>query len=86
MAKEKNGEILAPATRTSAGLRDALFDELDRLRNGTTNASNANAVAKLADQIINTVKMEMEVQRHAQRVPAATPTPNVLGTPLSLGS
>ena len=38
----------APAVaRTSAGLRNALFDELDGLRSGTTNATKANATAKL---------------------------------------
>lgn len=40
----------SPTIRTSAGLRDALFDELDSLRNGTTNPAKANAVAKLADR------------------------------------
>lgn len=56
-----------PATRTSAGLRDALFDELDGLRSGTTNPAHANAVAKLAAQVVDTVKMELEVQRHAAK-------------------
>ena len=65
-----NAKVAMPAVvRTSAGLRDALFDELDRLRNGDTNATNANAVARLADQVINTVQMELEVHKHLQRMP-----------------
>ena len=53
--------------RTSAGLRDALFDELDALKAGDTNPAKANATAKLADQIVNTVKLEMDVQKHVAR-------------------
>jgi hypothetical protein len=70
--------------RTSAGLRDALFDELDALRRGDTNPAKANAVAKIADQVISTVKMELDVQRHL-----AKHKPNTdgaaLGAPVSLG-
>jgi hypothetical protein len=49
--------------RSSDGLRDALFDEIDGLRNGTTTATNANAVARLADQINNTVHLELLVHK-----------------------
>jgi hypothetical protein len=47
-------------TKTSAGLCDALFDEFDMLRNGESDSSRAAAVAKLAVQIINTKKLELE--------------------------
>jgi hypothetical protein len=47
-------------TRTSAGLCDALFDEFDLLRNGNSDAKRAAAVAKLATQIINTKKLEID--------------------------
>lgn len=46
--------------RTSAGLCDALFEEFDLLRNGLSDAHRASAVAKLAVQIINTKKLEIE--------------------------
>ncbi len=69
--------------RTSAGLRDALFDELDGLRAGTTNPAKANAVAKLADQVVATVKMELDVQKHMAKMPKGTeaslPPPVALG-------
>lgn len=82
MTKEMNGA--APVVRTSAGLRDALFDALDGLRNGTTNPANANAVSKLADQVVQTVLMELAIQKHASirkdDAPAAS-----LPAPVSLG-
>lgn len=46
--------------RTSAGLCEALFEEFDMLRNGLSDAHRASAVAKLAVQIINTKKLEIE--------------------------
>ena len=61
----------APMTRTSAGLRDAIFDEIDAIRNGTGNPTRANAVAKLATTVVETVRMELEVQRFASSKPAA---------------
>lgn len=46
--------------RTSAGLCDALFQEFDLLRNGQSDPHRAAAIAKLAVQIINTKKLEIE--------------------------
>lgn len=70
MAKTKAVQnILPPVVRTSAGLRDALFDELDRMRSGETSAANANAVARLADQVVNTVRMELDVHKHMTKIP-----------------
>lgn len=54
-----------PVTRSSAGLRDAIFDEIDAIRNGTGNPTRANAVAKLAATVVETVRMELEVQKYA---------------------
>lgn len=76
-----------PIVRTSAGLRDAIFDEIDAIRSGTSNPTRANAVAKLATGIVETVRMELEVQRHLRNaIPTdALPTP-ALGVPLALGA
>jgi uncharacterized protein related to proFAR isomerase len=74
-----------PVNRTSAGLRDALFDELDRIRGGDTNATRANAISRLADQICNTVHMELEVHRHLAKVPDSAvklPEPLTLSAPV----
>ena len=46
--------------KTSSGLCDALFEEFDLLRNGLSDPHRAAAVAKLAVQIINTKKLEIE--------------------------
>ena len=46
--------------KTSSGLCEALFEEFDLLRNGLSDAHRASAVAKLAVQIINTKKLEIE--------------------------
>jgi len=49
--------------RTSKGLRDVLFDELDALRHGKSSPTQSNAVAKLAGSVVETVKMEIEAQK-----------------------
>lgn len=49
--------------RTTKGMRDALFSEFDKLRNGETSPARANAVARTASEIISTVKLEMEYIR-----------------------
>lgn len=49
--------------RTSQGLRDVLFDELNDLRGGKSEPTKAMAVANLAKQIVNTAKAEMEFHR-----------------------
>lgn len=77
-----------PIQRTSAGLRDAIFDEIDAVRNGTSNPTRANAIAKLATGIVETVRMEIEVQRHLKQHAGNAPA-NVqaadMGVPLQLG-
>jgi hypothetical protein len=52
--------------RTSRGLRDMLFDELDELRTGDGNPQKALAVASVAKQIVSTVRVEMEYYRLSQ--------------------
>lgn len=49
--------------RTSSGLCDALFEELDLLRNGKSDAHRASAVSKLAIQIVNTKRLEMDIKK-----------------------
>ena len=71
MASKPEGkdETATVVPRTSAGLRTALFDELDSLRLGTSNPAKANATAKLATAIVSTVEMELEVQRTMHKLP-----------------
>ena len=79
MTAQANQTPKMPVVRTSHGLRDALFDELDRLINGKSTPAQANAVARIADQIVATVQLEIEVKKIANRNPATSPQ-----TPASL--
>ena len=77
---------ITPITRTSAGLRDAIFDELDAIRNGSSNPTKANAVAKLAMGIVETVRMEVEVQQHLRKYADIKDAHKMtLGSPMMLG-
>lgn len=78
-------EAKAPIPRTSAGLRDALFEEMDALRNGTTNSTKANATAKIAMAIVGTVEMELAVHKVMSKIPQDQPKIGSLPT-LSLTS
>lgn len=77
-----------PIVRTSAGLRDAIFDEIDSIRNGSSNPTRANAVAKLAAGVVETVRMELEVQKHlrSHKAVAQPIQESPLGIPLPLGT
>jgi len=70
--------------RTAAGLRDAMFDELDKLRVGESNPQMAQAVSKLACQIINSVKAEIEFNSHVRSLKPGEDQP--LSGTLVLGS
>lgn len=78
--------MITPVARTSAGLRNALFDELDGIRAGTSNTARANAVAKLAGQLVETVRMELEVHRHLQKVPRDQPQETLAIPTVPLGA
>lgn len=69
--------------RTSAGLRDALFDAIEKLRQGDIEAQDAKALAQLANQICNTVSLEIEVAKLRMEYPADTKL--IVPSPLSLG-
>lgn len=84
----KSEQKSTPIIRNSAGLRDAIFDEIDGIRAGSSNPTRANAVAKLATVIVDSVRMDVEVQRHLSQHAAtsdAVPQIRGLGTPLQLG-
>jgi len=49
--------------RTTKGLRDILFDEIEALRGEKGDPTRAQAVANLARQIMNTARVEMEFLR-----------------------
>ena len=65
-----------PTERTSAGLRNALFDEIDALRRGTGDPKRALAIAKLAQNILDTARMEYKSGKDGL---PSRPVPLVLG-------
>lgn len=71
--------MVKKSKRTSQGLRDILFDELEELRTGDGDPSKAMAVANLAKQIINVAKIELDFHRTVQAYAEQ-------GKPLQLGS
>lgn len=68
-----------PVNRTSQGLRDILFDEIDELRSGKGDPTKSMAVANLAKQIVNTAKVELDFHRQMAQHAAE-------GTPVKMGS
>lgn len=89
MAQAKTIPAQPAITRSSAGLRDAIFDEIDAIRNGTGNPTRANAVAKLASTVVETVRMELEVQRFANAAAGQVKTAGItssLPQALALGT
>lgn len=75
----RNDRMAKKMTRTSKGLRDVLFEEIDSLRSGDGDPSRALAVANLAKQIINTVKIELDYNRESLRLQEQ-------GNPMKLGN
>ncbi len=54
--------------RTSAGLRNVVFDEIDALRNGSSNAARARSVAMLANTALKSVEVEVEFHKYVSDV------------------
>ena len=61
------GDINA-TTNDTIGLRKTLFFELDRVRAGEISAIQANVIARLAGEILSTVRLEMIAFRHSLHV------------------
>ena len=57
---------MAKIDRSTDGLRVALFEELDRLRNGQTTPQKASALARLAAGIVSATKLDLDYQRFAK--------------------
>jgi hypothetical protein len=61
-------ETAEKAKRTSGGLRDVLFDEIDALRAGKSNPARARALAMLANTALKSVEIEIEFQKYVSSV------------------
>ncbi len=54
--------------RTSEGLRDILFDEIEQLRGPNGDPRRALAVANVARQIVNTVRVELDFAKQVREI------------------
>ncbi len=61
--RDQEQKYETPTRRTSAGLRDALFDEIDALRRGDGDPQRATAVARLAINIIASAKLDLDFHK-----------------------
>lgn len=59
----ENGTTIQKSTRSISGLRETLFETLDELRGGTMEPHKAKAVMYVAQVILNTVQVQMQVER-----------------------
>lgn len=53
----------AKTMRTAGGLREVLFDQIDRLRAGEIKPDEAKATAHLAKGIVDLTRLEIEAHR-----------------------
>lgn len=72
--------------RTSAGLRDTLFDAIEKVKNGDMTCGDAQAIALLSRSICQTVQLEIEVAKLRSESPKGdakliVPAPLTLGEP-----
>ncbi len=58
-AENESMELPEGARRSTSGLRDTLFDELDMFRSGKTSPKHAQTVVNLARAIIDTSRLEI---------------------------
>jgi len=71
-----------PVVRDTAGMRDSLFDALDAIRAHEISAQEAQAMGKLAAQIMNSVTVEIEFYKHIIKPNSGSTPPS---TVLKLG-
>ena len=57
-----------PMNRTSSGLRNVLFDEIDSLRDGSSNPARARSLAMLANTALKSVEVEIEFHKYVSDV------------------
>lgn len=58
--------VLNEIPKTTEGLRDALFDELNELRAGRSNPQKSRAIAQMADKIIDSIRVQIQFGRLLQ--------------------
>jgi hypothetical protein len=54
--------------RNTAGLRDALFEEWEALRDGSSNPARARSIAMMANTILQSVQVEIEYHKYVSAI------------------
>ena len=77
----------APITRSTSGLRETIFQEMEALRSGESTWQRARSMAMLANTVLDSVKTEVEYHKYVAASPKVVESENVkrLGTDISLG-
>lgn len=64
-------------SRNTQGLKDALFDELDQLRSGTSTPQKAKATTSIIKSVVDVAKLEMDFVYMQQQESAPKTLPNL---------
>jgi hypothetical protein len=65
MAKAKKLQLPnTPINRSTSGLRTALFEEMEALRSGASDAQRARSIAMMANSILQSVQVEIEYHKY----------------------
>lgn len=75
--------------RNTVGLRDALFEEWEMLREGTSNPARARSIAMMANTILQSVEVEIEYHKYVSSIDASAKATTKMidlgGTQIQLG-
>lgn len=67
--------------KTTAGLRDMLFDTAIGVRDGSIDVNQAATVAKLAHQIVSTLDIELQAQLQSAKLQLGNEDAQIIAPP-----
>jgi uncharacterized membrane protein len=65
--REAKGEVLPPIEQSTKGLRRMLFEQAELVRQGKSDSARTNSMAKIANGVLDSIRVEMEWERHRER-------------------
>ena len=83
----KSKKQSTPITRSTSGLRETIFQEMEALRSGESTWQRARSMAMLANTVLDSVKTEVEYHKYVAATPKIVESDTVkrIGTDISLG-
>ena len=69
-----------PVIKSTEGLRDALFDEINRIRSGQSDPKRARIVATMAARIIDSIRVQIQYGKLLQEQKKADNEEFLLGS------